>query len=196
MKNKGQLGQILTSFPSLFFVFVIMLAHVIISGYLSKDISSIEYKSPVTPYEREIIAEHFPEKNIVQESLIVTFLDSEISVGSEIVKVEYAIEQMCRSGGGLYFRTELAPILERKFSSLTKNGKFAIARKIGFDKNVQYQVYSSNFDLGVNDLGEISLEKFNEFFSPESLKVQEKTLCVEGGKSTTVYVIPGDNNEQ
>src|SRR3989344_7797349 len=36
MNNKGQIGQILTSFPSLILVFVIMLVFVIISGFISK----------------------------------------------------------------------------------------------------------------------------------------------------------------
>jgi len=190
VKRNGQLGQVLTSFPSLIFVFVIMLIFVIISGYMSKGVVITEYKSPVTPYERANI-ETFPENS---GNLLDDFLKSDIKVGNDIVKVEYAIEQMCRTGSGPYFRTDIAPILQKKFSSLSLDGKFAIVRKIGFDRTAQYQVYSSNANLKTNDFGEISIDKFNEVF-PAGLKVQEKTLCAEGGKPTTLFVIAGGSNE-
>ena len=67
MNRRGGVGQILTSFPSLVFVFVIMLLFVIISGVMSSPISTQD--------------ERFPESSPDAQALLWVFLGRPLRTG-------------------------------------------------------------------------------------------------------------------
>ena len=72
MKRKGVVGQILTSFPSLVFVFVIMLVFVIISGFLAKDLSNDNVRENLRPFVEE-------STRIDSNALFDAFLEEKVS---------------------------------------------------------------------------------------------------------------------
>ncbi|MBM3232219.1 hypothetical protein FJZ21_02480 [Candidatus Pacearchaeota archaeon] len=77
MNRKGQIGQIFTSFPSLIFVFVIMLFFVIISGFIAKERSE-------------------------SYNLMEDFLDDYIDYNGEIGTIKELSEKNCKLGNFKY----------------------------------------------------------------------------------------------
>ena len=67
MNRYGVVGQILTSFPSLVFVFMIMLLFVIIAGFMSSPISEQD--------------ERFPESSPDAQALLLVFLERPLRTG-------------------------------------------------------------------------------------------------------------------
>ncbi len=193
-RAEGEIGHILTSSPSLIFVFILMFIFMYVSGFLSKDLGDVSYESPVTDYERQTIETKFPPKNADSDTLIDVFLKSELKVGDEIVTVEQAIEQMCRVGSGPYSRANLAPSLVKNFESVSATGLFAIAGfSAGKDSNYLLYAFSPNLKVVNSGIGfEISQEYFKNNFDKPSL--QQKTICASI-RPTTVYVLPGGLDE-
>ncbi len=205
LNSRGQIGQILTSFPALIFVFMIMLIFVAISGFLGKDLANasiVECDSSITPEQRLMIQQNFPSKNAESGSLIDKFLRASIKVGEDFVTVQCAIEKMCSAGltnsgnnlilptlpENLYNSANINLILNSKSSPFISNsGKFAIiSQQSTSDYNLINEIktiFSSNTALKMD----ASYQEFSEIF--ESPKLQKKTLC-SLPEIVTLYVLP------
>ncbi|MGV8142425.1 MAG: hypothetical protein ACP5NS_02200 [Candidatus Pacearchaeota archaeon] len=192
MNRRGgtEIGQILTTPFALMLVFVIMVIFVVVSGYLSAILNEPAYESPVTPFERENIVTYFPPQNAETNTLIDTFLKSELRVEGKIVTVEQAIEQMCRVGSGPYYRENLAPLLVKNFDSVSVDGVFAIAGSAaGRDAGYLLYAYSPKLQGVTMDIGpQLTQDNFNKNFDKPTL--QKKTICASI-RPHTVYIIPG-----
>ncbi len=200
MNNRGQIGQIITSFPSLILIFLIMLLFMIVSGFMGKDLAdvlSIECSSPMTSEQRLNIEQSFPSKNAERGSLIDQFLKSSIKTGDDVVTIQCAIEKMCfAKKEDKYWRDAVDSNLENKFSSLVdkKNGKrFAVLSRIfGTNSKYFYRIHSSNHNFEIGSDLVISLDEFNKVF-PENSLLQKKTLCNYAGEVITLYVLSEDS---
>ncbi len=199
MNNKGQIGQIITSFPSLILIFLIMLLFMIVSGFMGKDltdISNIECNSPMTSEQRSNIEQKFPSNNAERGSVIDQFLKSSIRIDEDIVTVQCTIEKMCwAKKEDKYWRNVADSPLEDKFSLFRENDgkRFAVLSRIfGTDGKYFYRIHSSNYNFELGDDLIISLDEFNKVF-PENSMLQKKTICNFAGEVITLYVLLEDS---
>lgn len=81
LNSRGQIGQILTSFPSLIFVFVIMLIFVVISGFLAKDLQAPDSRIPESNPDAKAFLSLFIEQKVSGSSVGIGLPDGDISVG-------------------------------------------------------------------------------------------------------------------
>ena len=82
LNSRGQIGQILTSFPSLIFVFVIMLIFVMISGFLAKDLQASDSRIPESNPDAKAFLSFFIERKVLGSSVGIDLPEGEIPVGT------------------------------------------------------------------------------------------------------------------
>ena len=162
MNRKGQLGQIITSFPVLLLVLVIMVLFVIVAGFISA-FGGVE----------ESVSVHGIEE-INSKILLEMFLGDYVLVDGEKETVEDAILEM--SNSGLIVKGELAKLIKQRFGEkydcregnnllifLSKSGKGVP------DFSERAYVEEVDYDLPVNYL-EVSYADLSEGFSKKELE--------------------------
>lgn len=141
-QKKGTIGQILTSFPALILVFVIMVVFVLISSFVSK--------------------EHSENYNMMDD-----FLDDWIVLNGEIIRVNEGIEKLCINNS---LETELKINLREHFIESYGDGNaFALASRVYTNAeggrvyllNSWYGAFSEDFE---EDKPRVSRFDFEEFF--------------------------------
>ncbi len=196
MNNRGQIGQIITSFPSLIFIFVIMLFFVILSGLMGKDLADTSAEPmPIyadAPSVKEHIKTNLPEQSSGKHSLIDTFLKTIVTPES----VEYSVEELIKkSCPKPMIQMGYRELYEFTFSSISSRGKFALVEAMGSTKLEQtpssYTIFASNSE----DLKESAVmpDKFHSIFSLDDKTIQRKTLCVRLNSHVTLYVLPEES---
>ena len=163
MNKKGQLGQILTSFPVLILVFVIMLIFVIISGFI--EVVGIGADESQSKYDVE---------SVNSRVLLEMFLKDYILIDGKKETVENLILGM--SNSGLDIKGELAKLIEKRFGEkydcregnnllifLSKSGKGVP------DFSERAYVEEVDYDLPVNYL-KVSYADLSDGFSKKELK--------------------------
>ncbi len=157
MNSKGQIGQILTSFPALIYVFVIMLLLVIISGFISV---SSELK----------------------ENLAKDFAFSYISLDGQLVTVKEVIEKGCHYGWGYVLDSHLKDVLIESFIKKYGYGKdfvltthiygpFVVERWI---LHAAYGVFKKEID---EKLLKISASDFEKVFDSKTKNYDAYGFC-------------------
>jgi hypothetical protein len=162
MNRKGQLGQIITSFPVLLLVLVIMVLFVIVAGFISA-FGGVE----------ESVSVHGIEE-INSKILLEMFLGDYVLVDGKKEKIEDAILEM--SNSGLIVKGELAKLIKQRFGEkydcregnnllifLSKSGKGVP------DFSERAYVEEVDYDLPVNYL-EVSYADLSEGFSKKELE--------------------------
>lgn len=178
----GQVGQILTSFPALILIVLLMLVFGVISGFMSENLGDKVHKE-YSNEERKNIEVKYPSKNVNSGSLSSEFLNSGILVEGELVKVKLAIERAC-----IIFQDEdsmknIGPALKEKFSHLSLTGSFIIVRG-KFDSDwFKVQVFSDNLKDSENGEFLSGIALASKFTFPE-IFVSSKTICGPKGEMT------------
>ena len=162
MNRKGQLGQIITSFPVLLLVLVIMVLFVIVAGFISA-FGGVE----------ESVSVHGIEE-INSKILLEMFLGDYVLVDGKKEKIEDAILEM--SNSGLIVKGELAKLIKQRFGEkydcregnnllifLSESGKGVP------DFSERAYVEEVDYDLPVNYL-EVSYADLSEGFSKKELE--------------------------
>ncbi len=80
--SRGQIGQILTSFPSLIFVFVIMLIFVVVSGFLGKDLQVPDSKIPESNPDAKAFLSFFIERKVQGSIVGIDLPDDDVPIGT------------------------------------------------------------------------------------------------------------------
>ncbi len=161
MNRKGTIGQILTSFPSIIFLLLIILAYILVSSFIVRD-------------------------NIQDYSLMDDFLDDYVVYENSVTTVEQMLSSFC--GMNIFSREEFISkvnsTLNEHFESKYGTGSyFAFVRKIQWTK-----IYSSNIPMSEYELdekGELSLTgdngsiKFYSFFDTKLSNVEKTKICTD-----------------
>jgi hypothetical protein len=150
MWKKGQIGQIITSFPALIFVFVIMFIFVIISGFISVN-------------------------RVEDYSLIDDFLDDDVFFDGEIVKVTDLIGDFCVLNifDKEDARNEINKVLRNHFIQKYGSGNYFAFTRLGrvyfWSMPLEEYDVDDEGDLSIGDNGAV---KFNAFFDSELKNVE------------------------
>ena len=166
LNSRGQIGQILTSFPSLVFVFVIMLIFVILSGFVAKDSSS-------------------------SETIMDKFLATSVVIDGKYVPVNDAFDILCKDEAlsstiGIALREHFKQIFGEKYAfafGVRYNGGLG-----GYGYRL-YSWYGAFSDRYSEDKPKVDRFKSSEFFIGEVEGVKQKKFCntfilsVKGGNS-------------
>ncbi len=198
MNDRGQIGQIITSFPSLIILFLIMLLFIFLSGFMGEDLADTFTSAEVpiiyadTPSQKENIKTNFPEQSSGKRMLINTFLDTIVTPES----IEYNVEELIKRTCPFPLKQKGYRLLyERTFSSISLSGKFVIAEAMGSTKIEQipqgYNIFASNSEKLRGD--GVSSEVFLEIFPLNDKTIQRKTICPRLNSHVTIYVLPGDS---
>ena len=184
INKRGQVGQILTSFPSLILIVLLMIVFGVISGFMADNLGSKTYKE-YSLEERIALETKYPSKNAGKDSLIDEFLNSEILVEGELVNVRLAIERACItfSSGNEDLIKNIGPVLKEKFSHLSLKGSFMIV--LGKFNSDWFEVHVFSDNLKDLETGEIlsNMDLGIKFTFPESF-VSSKTICGPKGEFT------------
>jgi len=81
VNSKGQIGQVLTSFPSLIFIFVIMLIFVAVSGFLAKDLQPSDSRIPESNPDAKAFLSFFIERKVSGSSVGIDLPEGDIPIG-------------------------------------------------------------------------------------------------------------------
>ncbi len=196
MNDRGQIGQIITSFPSLIFIFVIMIFFIIVSGFLGEGLVDISAEQmPVfadAPSQKNYIQTNLPEQESGRHSLIDTFLKTRVTPESVEYSIEELIKKTCPKPMTQMGYREL---YEATFSSISSRGKFALVEAMGSTRIDQipetYVIFASNSEE--LKLDGVSKELFHKVFSLDDKTIQRKSLCARLNSHVTLYVLPEDS---
>ncbi|MBM3206698.1 MAG: hypothetical protein FJZ43_03710 [Candidatus Staskawiczbacteria bacterium] len=159
--RKGTIGEILTQFPSIIFLLLVILAYILVSTFILRD-------------------------NIESYSLADDFLDDYVLYEGKVLTVQQMLSGFC--GMNIFAREEFISkinfTLNEHFESKYGSGSyFAFVRKIQWTR-----IYSSNFDLKeyeIDENGELSLTgdngstKFYSFFDTKLSNVDRRRICTD-----------------
>jgi len=163
MNEKGQLGQILTSFPVLILVFVIMLIFVIISGFIGAiGIGADESQSK------------YDVESVNSRVLLEMFLGDYVMVDGKKETIEDVILEMSNSGA--IVKGELAKLIEERFREKydcrERNNLLIFLSKYGNgvpDFSERAYVEEVDYDLPVN-YPKVSYADLSQGFSKKELE--------------------------
>lgn len=171
MNRKGTIGQILTSFPSIIFLLLVILAYILVSSFIVRD-------------------------SVESYSLADDFLDDYVVYDGELTTVKNIFGTFCSYN---YFeRTESIvaninnTLNEHFFSKYGDNNYFAFTWK----PLLESRIYFSNLDLSEYDIdedGDLSVTadngspKFEAFFNTKSKNVEVRQICGD----QTLYIREG-----
>ena len=158
MNSRGQIGQALTSFPSLIFVFVIMFLFVTIAVFIA---DSRDY----------------------EENMATDFAGKTIALNGSPITVKEAIEKGCKSGKGYVLDNAVREAIINRFIELY-GGEYSFVLATyaygipligeGWILKAGYGVFKKEID---EKLGKVSIEDFNKLFNPETKNYDAVGFC-------------------
>lgn len=168
MNCKGQIGQAITSFPVLIFVFVIMFIFFIISGFISAVGLGTESSTATQEVER-----------INSRVLLEMFLGDYVLIDGKKEKIENALEKMVNE------RSNLAESIQQRFHEKYKCGK-----------NNKLQVFKTRSE--VEGLDPEWVERDSRFYInyPETFENLQELNKLYVNKPDTWYLRPKELNEE
>lgn len=176
MNRKGGLGEILVSYPSFILVLIITVLFIIFSNIISVG-NNVVISEPVNNnYFENVFIEEFPPTN----SLLDSFIYSEVNVGGVLYKVKDTFSYLCNQVNGQYYAIDFKDLIYQKFRVYSNNGlnKFALASYS--EESASYIVLVSNGNFE----GDVSKVEFdNVFYGADS-----DYGCSISGATFKIYV--------